>query len=321
MWMVCLQMLLNFMAPDRTEELHDVENVQIMQQMLDRNQEFEEYINTMMAPYLQRPAKPSSEAPHFPSHESLIKPPCWLRLCKKHPDFDLESGIKRYRADAAIGFDLTDGLYDVLLIPRYRFKFERRGGRPPRRLFEGRGDVAAGLKAKEIGDNTYRFLLDEIFVPFVVKRGVPAKFFEKGNAVRSVDVAFFASGMLTFRLNHAMMAEEEHNRFMLVSSELFLRSPLEVRDKVKVETGTLMNMEGEVVMANHGDDTYSLQIDGREDIVEVEGMHLRRRFSVGDHVDVVTSLAEGWAGTMGFITKLQGNLITVQSRDMKDEVR
>ncbi|KAF8323663.1 hypothetical protein F5887DRAFT_927174 [Amanita rubescens] len=300
------------------EGVDDVEDAQIT---VDRHQEFEQYINDMMGPYLQRPAnhQPSKQASHDDDDGSLMKPPCWLRLCKKHPDFD--KGIKRYRADAAIGFGLNDGSYDVLLIPRYRFKFERRGGRPPRRLFNGPGDVTpGGLKARKIGKDTYKFLLDKIFVPFVVKRGVPAKFFEKGKAVRSADVAYFASGMLTFRLNHAIMVEEKHNRFMLISSELFLRSPLEAREKVKVETGTFMSMEGEVVMANHDDDTYSVRVDGKEDVEEVEGVHLRRRFSLGDHVSVVTSLANGWAGSVGFITKLEGGLITVQSRDTKDEL-
>jgi hypothetical protein len=61
--------------------------------------------------------------------------------------------------------------------------------------------------------------------------------------------------MLTFRLNHAMMAEEKHSRFMLISSKLFLHSPLEAGEKVKVETRTFMTIEGEVVMANHDDDT------------------------------------------------------------------
>ena len=52
-----------------------------------------------------------------------------------------------------------------------------------------------------------------------------------------------------------MMAEEKHSRFMLISSKLFLHSPLEAGEKVKVETRTFMTIEGEVVMANHDDDT------------------------------------------------------------------
>jgi len=82
-----------------------------------------------------------------------------------------------------------------------------------------------------------------------------------------------------------------------------------------------MNSVGEVAMANHDIDTYSIWIDGREDGVEVNGVHLRRRFSVGDHVSVVNSLAKDWVGGVCFITKLEGSLITVQSRNTKDEVR
>jgi hypothetical protein len=314
--MVCLQTMLNSII--LVLNCEDGEDAQMT--TVDRHQEFERYIDDMVGPYLHPPAthEPSRQASHDEDKAYLKKPPCWLRLCKKHPDFD--KGIKRYRADTAIGFGLNDGSYDVLLIPRYRFKSERRGGRPPRRLFNGSGDAAGLKKARKIGKDTYKFLLDEIFVPFVVKRGVSANFFEKGKAVRSADVAYFASGMLTFRLNHGIMAEEKHNRFMLLSSELFLRSPLEAGEKVKVETGSFINIEGEVVMANHDHDTYSMRVDGKEDVEEVEGRHLRRRFSVGDHVSVVTSLANGWAGRVGFITKLQGSLITVQSRDTKDEV-
>jgi len=301
----------------------DLDDVEIGQTTLDRYQEFEQYINDMMAPYLQRPAVERSEsrASYGDDHDSVLKPPCWLRLCKKHPDFD--KGIKRYRADAALGFELKNGSYDILLVPRFRFRFEKRGGRPPRRLSVGQGDTTAGIKARKTSDNTYKFLLDEIFVPFVVKRDIPFKFFEKGKTVRSVDVSFFATGMLTFKLNHeTMLIGEKYNRFMLISSELFLRSSLEAGERVRIETGSFMSSVGEVVMANHDSDTYILRIDGREDGVEVEGVHLRRHFSVGDHVSVVNSLAKEWVGGVCFITKLQveGSLITVQSRDTKDEV-
>src|SRR6266550_3681905 len=275
----------------------DLNDGQIGQTTLDRYQEFEKYINDMMAPYLQWPVtaeEPQSQASHYDDHNSVMRPPCWLRLCKKHLDFD--KGIKRYRADAALGFELKNGSYDILLVPRFRFRFEKRGGRPPRRLSVGQGDMPAGIKARKIGDNTYKFLLDEIFVPFVVKRYVPSKFFEKGKTVRSVDISFFATGMLTFKLNHeTMLMGEKYDRFMLISSELFLRSPLEAGERVR--------------------------IDGREDGLEVERVHLRRCFSVGDHVSVVNSLANDWVGGVCFIAKLEGSLITVQSRDTKDEVR
>src|SRR6266576_1999860 len=301
----------------------DLNDGQIGQTTLDRYQEFEKYINDMMAPYLQRPVtaeEPQSQASHYDDHNSVMRPPCWLRLCKKHLDFD--KGIKRYRADAALGFELKDGSYDILLIPRFRFRFEKRGGRPPRRLSVGQGDMPAGIKARKIGDNTYKFIFDEIFVPFVVKRDVPSKFFEKGKTVRSVDISFFATGMLTFKLNHeTMLMGEKYDRFMLISSELFLRSPLEAGEQVRIETGSFMNSVGEVMMANHDIDTYSVRIDGREDGLEVEGVHLRRCFSVGDHVSVVNSLANDWVGGVCFIAKLEGSLITVQSRDTKDEVR
>jgi hypothetical protein len=300
----------------------DLDDVDAGHTALDRYQQFEQYINEMMAPYLvHQPANhtPSSPASHDYDEDAVMKAPCWLRLCKKHPEFD--KGIKRYRTDAAIGFELNDGLYDILLVPRYRFRFEKRGGRPPRRLFKGQGDVAAGLKARKTGDNQYRFLRDEIFVPFVVKRDVPAKFFEKGKAVQSADVSFFASGMLAFKLNHTtMMLEEKYDRFMHISSELFLRSPLQARDKVRIETGTFMNSVGEVVTPNHDIDTYIVRIDGGGD-EEVEGVHLRRHFSVGGHVSVVASSADGWAGRVCFITKLEGSSITVNSSNTKDEVR
>ncbi|KAF8335501.1 hypothetical protein F5887DRAFT_1079142 [Amanita rubescens] len=66
--------------------------------------------------------------------------------------------------------------------------------------------------------------------------------------------------------------------------------------------------------------THSVRIDGRKDGVEVEGVHLRRHFSVGDHVSVVNSLAKDWVGGVCFITKLEGSLITVQSHNTKDEL-
>jgi hypothetical protein len=317
--MVCLQTLLTGQCIKLN--LEDLDDVEAAQTTPDRYQQFEQYINDMMAPYLVRqPADrpPSSPASNDYDQDSVMKPPCWLRLCKKHPEFD--QAIKRYRTDAAIGFELNDGSYDILLVPRYRFRYEKRGGRPPRRLFKGQGDIAAGLKARKIGKNQYKFLRDEIFVPFVVKRNVPVTFFEKGKAVRSADVAFFASGMLTFKLNHTtMLLEEKYDRFMLISSELYLRSPLQAGDKVRIATGTLMNSVGEVVTPNHDIDTYLVRIDGGGD-EEVEGVHLRRHFSVGGHVSVVASSADGWAGRNCFVTKLEGSSITVSSSNAKDEV-
>ncbi|KAF8328765.1 hypothetical protein F5887DRAFT_924101 [Amanita rubescens] len=55
------------------------------------------------------------QASRYDDHNSVMKPPCWLRLCKKHPDFD--KGIKRYRADAALGFELKDSSSNMLLVP------------------------------------------------------------------------------------------------------------------------------------------------------------------------------------------------------------
>jgi len=168
--------------------------VQIAQTTLDRYQEFEQYIDEMMARYLQRPVaeEPQSQASHYDDHNSVMKPPCWLRLCKKHLDFD--KGIKRYRADAALGFELKDGSYNIHWNPDIGFD-----------LRNVVGALLTGLKAREIGDNNYEFLLDKIFMPFVVKQGVPRKFFEKGKTIRSLDVSFFATGMLTFKLNHKTM--------------------------------------------------------------------------------------------------------------------
>lgn len=274
----------------------------------------------MMASYIHpvTTAASPSQAPPLPpfGNDPPVAPPCWLRLGKKIRNFGVE--INRYRGDAAVGLELNGSSYDILLIPRFRHRFEKRGGRPPRRLFKVPGEIAAGLKAKEKGNNRYRYIRDDIFAPFVVKRGIPIGAFEKNVPVNTTDVAFFASGMLTFTLNHGDLVGEKHDRFMLLSSELFLRSPLEAGDKVDVESGTLTGSSGEILMAYDNNDTHIVRMEGGD--VEVEGMHLRRHFSVGDHVDVIASSASGWAGRVGFVTKKENKVIVVQSKDTKEEV-
>jgi hypothetical protein len=257
---------------------------------------------------------------------SKPSPPCWLRLKKKLRDYP---SIKKYRGDLALGFEQSEnGLYDILVVPRFKVQFENDRRRACRRLITGK--LALGFKGVVTKKNEeHRFLLDddEVFEPFVLKGGVPFDALDPQLSIRRADIAMFYHGMIDFWRKHPSFSHSVPAHFLQVSCELFLRAPLEVDERVEVVSGDSRGVHGYILnprgIGRVGDgDTYTVEVEGIESTLEVEGRDLRRRFKEGDDVEVHFTEEDDWRGATAQILKLFDNgRILISKTKTLEEVR
>jgi hypothetical protein len=239
--------------------------------------------------------------------------PRWLRFKKMLPTMP---GVKRYRSDLALAFRQNESGVDVLVVPRFKFRFEEGRKRATPRLFNSNFTFATGFKGKGRAQGSdHHFFLngDEILEPFVVKPGVPLNAFQKNPDVRADDVVRFYYGFIQFRDHHPQLSKPISKKFVDWTCRLYFQQALEVHEKVEAFTGPYIGTRG-WINSTEGPSCW-IQVEGQEALKEIDVHNLQRLFQGGDHVKVHFTDLEPWRGEIGLVVKLEGELVMVQHMD------
>jgi hypothetical protein len=291
----------------------------------DRNAGFEEFINTFEARYTNTTAPPSPRLISLNvTAEGLVQapsvmphPPCWLRFKKKLTHLP---EVKRYKSDLALAFRRSGSSYDVILPPRFKFRFEEGRRRRPRRLFNSKFAFAAGFKGKAAvkGSKEHRFDLDgdEILEPFVLKSNVPLEAFQPHALVKAEDFRFFYVGMAEFWAFHPELSEAISRPFIQLTCRLYLRRALQIDEKVEAVSGYAVGTQG--VIRDIDGTSCSVEVEGERGLTEMDERDLERWFQPGDHVRVHWSDQREWVGAQVMVLKLEGELVVVSGDNLAD---
>ena len=288
----------------------------------ERNAAFEEFINTFEARYAgggEQRGHPHAAPPQSTlsiTEEGLVqaalvvpRPPCWLRFKKNLAHLP---AVKRYRSDLALAFQRKESEYDVLLIPRFKFRYEEGRRRPSRRLFHRNLALAAGVKGKALaegGKNCIWLDKDQIFEPFTLKSKVPLNAFEPKAKIKADDVALFYRGMVQFWDLNAELSAPITKKFMLSSCQLYLQSPFLINERVLAFAGHSIGHRGRIRAI---EELYcSIGIEGSVLREDIDIVNLCRWFQPGDHVKVHWTEWTEWRGAVGLVLKVEGDLVTV----------
>ena len=290
---------------------------------------FEEFINTFEARYSGN-TRATPPPPHPTSlnvtAEGLIQaplarpnPPCWLRFKKKITTL---SDVKRYKSDLALAIRRTGAGYDVLVVPRFKLKFEEGRKRPAARLFKSNFAfvVRSKIKGPEVTGDENHFSLqgDEIFEPFALKTDVPFEAFETHASIKPGDINAFYIGMADFGAYHPDLSKSISKAFMSVTCNLFLRHPLQIGERVKAVSGYGLGLRGQIVSSS--EDSCSVAINGGAKTQEFDSKDLRRDFKDGDHIKVHWTERKNWRGTVGHILTIKDDSVTVHAAKINDTV-
>jgi hypothetical protein len=245
----------------------------------------------------------------------LTKPrvPRWLRFKKMLPNMPV---VKRYRSDLALAFRENESGVDVLVVPRFKFRFEEGRKRATPRLFNSNSAIATGFKGKGRAQGSdHHFFLngDEIVEPFVVKPGVPLDAFQKNPDVKADDVVRFYYGFINFWDHHPQLSKSITKKFVNWTCRLYLQRALEVHEKVEAIAGPYIGTRG-WINSTEGHSCW-IQVEGQEALKEIDARNLQRLFQGGDHVRVQFTDVEPWRGQLGLVLKLKGELVVVQHVD------
>ena len=245
-------------------------------------------------------------------------PPCWLRFKKKLTDLP---AVKRYRSDLALAFRREESGYDVLVIPRFKFRYEEGGRRPAPRLFMSRFAFAAGFKGKSPAIRSpNRFSLDgdEIFEPFALKSDVPADAFDLRANIKAEEIILFYYGAIEFWELHPDLSRQITKKFMGLSCRLYLQHPVQINEKVEAVSGYAVGTKGRIRYIDG--DSCTVEVEGEDEGKEVDLIHLRRWFQAGDHVRVHWSEREEWRGALGIVLMVEDELVTVYKDEANPNV-
>ena len=290
---------------------------------------FEEFINFFEARYIGNArATPPSPRPtslnitaegQIQAPLARPNPPCWLRLKKKITNFP---AVKRYKSDLALAIRRTEAGYDILVVPRFKFKFEVGRKRPEARLFMSKFALVVGTKGKAPKatgtKNGFFFNGDEILEPFALKTGVPFEAFEAHASIKPLDIAVFHHGMADFWQYHPALSKPITTTFMSVSCHLYLRHPLQVGERVKAVSGYGLGCQGRIESSSEG--SYTVAINNGEKTQEFDGKDLRRYFKDGDHVKVYRAKQVDWRGALGHVLTIKDDLVTVHADSINADV-
>jgi hypothetical protein len=291
----------------------------------DRNAGFEEFINTFEARYANRTTPPSPRPISLNvTAEGLVQapptmphPPCWLRFRKKLTHLP---EVKLYKSDLALAFQRKGSRYDVIVAPRFKFKFEEGRRRRPRRLFNSKFAFAAGFKGKAAvkGPNEHRFDLDgdEIFEPFVIKSDVPLEAFQPHALIKAEDLSLFYYGMADFWGLHPELSEAIPRPFIQLTCRLYLRRALQIDEKVEAISGYGVGTQG--CVRDIEGTSCSVEVEGEQGLKEIDERDLERWFRPGDHVQVHWSDRKEWIGAQAMVLKLEGDLVVVSGDNLAE---
>ena len=300
--------------------------------MDDRNSAFEEFIRVFADRYTHPRNARTTASLSGPGSlnitpEGLIQlpevkpcPPCWLRFKKKLTNLP---DVKRYKADLALAFEETEsGHYNVIVVPRFKPRYEEGRRRPAPRLFKSKFAFVAGFKGKApaegLGKNQYTLNHDEIYEPFVVKKVVPLHAFDSHPALKPNDIALFYYGMIDFWDLHPEISGLIPRSFIEVTCQLYLRHPLQIDEKVEAVSGYGIGTQGWI--RDLDGTSCSIEVEGKAGLKQIEATHLRRWFKPGDHIKVHFSERLEWRDSLGLVILVEGDLVTVHRDDIIADV-